>query len=144
MLLLVGSAAGHEVNPPAEGSLEYERNDTGSRRDSRFFLRQIFNKYGDRGFITFEVSVVPQVEYGKNLTFPADIEQSLFCCKVTRDKRMQAQWSRLLISGGVGPLICPPIKIFMPHLHGMFAFKIHKNTPNKFCIFITESLNRLL
>jgi hypothetical protein len=91
MLLLVGSAAGQEVNPPAEGSLEYERNDTDSRRDSRFFLRQIFNKYGDRGFITFEVSVLPQLEYGRNLTFPTDVLQGLFSREVTRVVRIQAQ-----------------------------------------------------
>jgi hypothetical protein len=66
VLMVVGSAAGHEINPPAEGTSEYERNDTDSRHDRRFFLRQIFNKYGDRGFITFEVRILPHLQYGRN------------------------------------------------------------------------------
>jgi hypothetical protein len=68
-LLLAGGAVGHEVKLHTEGSLEDEWNDTDSRHDRRFFLKQIFNKYGDHGIITFEVRVLSHLPYGRNLHF---------------------------------------------------------------------------
>lgn len=54
LLLFAGGAMGHEVKLSTEGNLEDEWNDTDSRHDRRFFLKQIFHKYGDHGVITFE------------------------------------------------------------------------------------------
>jgi hypothetical protein len=36
-------------------------NDTGMKRDQNFFLKQIFDKYGDHGVITFEVKTLSDV-----------------------------------------------------------------------------------
>lgn len=73
VLLLTGGAAGHEVKPPTEGSLEDEWNNTDSRHDRRFFLKQIFNKYGDHGIITFEVRILSQLPNGLKRNWPSDL-----------------------------------------------------------------------
>jgi hypothetical protein len=78
VLLTVGSAVGHEVNPLTEGSLKDDRNDTDSPHDRRFFLKQIFEKYGDNGFITFEVSLLPNFQHRGNWTYSVDVSQSAF------------------------------------------------------------------
>jgi hypothetical protein len=65
VLLLTGGAAGHEVKPPTEGSLDDEWNNTDPRHNHRFFLKQIFNKYGDHGIITFEVRALSDLPYGR-------------------------------------------------------------------------------
>ena len=53
ILLLAGCAAEHEIN--AANTDAREANGTDIQQNKSFFLKQIFNKYGDHGVITFEV-----------------------------------------------------------------------------------------
>jgi hypothetical protein len=53
ILLLAGCAAEQEIN--AANTDAREANGTDIQQKKSFFLKQIFNKYGDRGVITFEV-----------------------------------------------------------------------------------------
>jgi hypothetical protein len=58
ILLLGGCAAEHVVKATQASAANTDRsegNDTNIKQNQGFFLRQIFNKYGDHGVITFEV-----------------------------------------------------------------------------------------
>ena len=74
LILLVGACAAEDgVKPTQISGANTERgegNGTDMRQNQGFFLKQIFNKYGDHGVITFEVKNLSDVHTGSScLTF---------------------------------------------------------------------------
>jgi hypothetical protein len=55
LVVLLGCATGRS-----------DGNDTNMKRDQDFFLKQIFDKYGDDGVITFEVKTLSDVHTGNS------------------------------------------------------------------------------